>query len=56
VKARGLYRILRRPILPGMNRRKLLSILGIPALLGTTGAAWAAISRSRNPYYQGPVT
>jgi len=39
-----------------MNRRKLLTLLGIPALLGTGSAAWASISRSRNPYYQGPVT
>lgn len=46
----------RRPTFSGMNRRKLLSLLGIPALLASTGAAWAAISRSRNPYYQGPVT
>ncbi|MGO4285629.1 MBL fold metallo-hydrolase [Bosea sp. TAB14] len=39
-----------------MNRRKLLSFLGLGALLASTGAAWAAISRSRNPYYQGPVS
>ena len=39
-----------------MNRRKLLTLLGIPAVLGTGSAAWASISRSRNPYYQGPVT
>ncbi len=39
-----------------MNRRKLLTLLGLPALLGTGSAAWASISRSRNPYYQGPVT
>jgi L-ascorbate metabolism protein UlaG (beta-lactamase superfamily) len=39
-----------------MNRRKLLSFLGITALLGSTGFAWAAITRSRNPYYQGPIT
>jgi L-ascorbate metabolism protein UlaG (beta-lactamase superfamily) len=39
-----------------MNRRKLLTYLGLPALLGTSSAAWASISRSRNPYYQGPVT
>jgi hypothetical protein len=39
-----------------MNRRKLLSFVGLGALLASTGAAWAAISRSRNPYYQGPVS
>jgi L-ascorbate metabolism protein UlaG (beta-lactamase superfamily) len=39
-----------------MNRRKLLSLLGITALLSSTGAAWAAFARSRNPYYQGPVS
>jgi L-ascorbate metabolism protein UlaG (beta-lactamase superfamily) len=39
-----------------MNRRKLLSFLGLTALLGSTGAAWATLTRSRNPYYQGPVT
>ncbi|MGO4666379.1 MBL fold metallo-hydrolase [Bosea sp. 2YAB26] len=39
-----------------MNRRKLLSLLGVSALLSSTGMAWAAFSRSRNPYYQGPVS
>ncbi len=39
-----------------MNRRKLLSFVGLTALLASTGAAWAAISRSRNPYYQGPLS
>ncbi len=39
-----------------MTRRKLLSFVGLGALLASTGAAWAAISRSRNPYYQGPVS
>lgn len=39
-----------------MDRRKLLSFIGLGALLASTGAAWAAISRSRNPYYQGPVS
>jgi L-ascorbate metabolism protein UlaG (beta-lactamase superfamily) len=39
-----------------MNRRKLLSFVGLSALLASTGAAWGAISRSRNPYYQGPVS
>jgi len=39
-----------------MNRRKLLTFLGVPALLASTGLAWASFARSRNPYYQGPVT
>ena len=39
-----------------MNRRKLLSFVGLTALLGSTGVAWATLSRARNPYYQGPVT
>jgi L-ascorbate metabolism protein UlaG (beta-lactamase superfamily) len=39
-----------------MNRRKLLTLLGIPSLLATTGIAWASFARSRNPYYQGPVS
>lgn len=39
-----------------MNRRKFLSLLGIPALLGSGGFAWASFQRSRNPYYQGPVS
>ncbi len=39
-----------------MTRRKLLSFVGLGALLASTGAAWGAISRSRNPYYQGPVS
>lgn len=39
-----------------MNRRRLLSLLGLGALVGSAGAAWASFGRSRNPYYQGPVT
>jgi len=39
-----------------MTRRKLLRLLGIPALLGSSGFAWASYARSRNPYYQGPVS
>lgn len=39
-----------------MNRRKLLTFLGLPALLASTGIAWASYARSRNPYYQGPVS
>lgn len=39
-----------------MNRRKLLTLLGVPALLASTGLAWASFARSRNPYYQGPVS
>lgn len=39
-----------------MNRRRLLSLIGLPALLASTGLAWASYTRSRNPYYQGPVT
>jgi L-ascorbate metabolism protein UlaG (beta-lactamase superfamily) len=39
-----------------MNRRKLLTFLGIPALLASSGLAWASIARSRNRYYQGPVS
>jgi L-ascorbate metabolism protein UlaG (beta-lactamase superfamily) len=39
-----------------MNRRKLLSLLGLTALASSGGVAWATLSRSRNPYYQGPVT
>ncbi|QEL25885.1 MBL fold metallo-hydrolase [Bosea sp. F3-2] len=39
-----------------MTRRKLLSFVGLGALLASTGAAWATISRSRNPYYQGPIS
>jgi L-ascorbate metabolism protein UlaG (beta-lactamase superfamily) len=37
-----------------MTRRKLLALLGLPALFAS-GAAWASLARSRNPYYQGPV-
>jgi len=39
-----------------MTRRKLLSILGLTALASSGGVAWATLSRSRNPYYQGPVS
>lgn len=39
-----------------MTRRKLLRLLGIPALLSSSGLAWASYARTRNPYYQGPVS
>lgn len=39
-----------------MNRRKLLSLAAPVALFASAGAAWAAVSRSRNPYYRGPVS
>lgn len=39
-----------------MRRRTLLSLLGLTALAGSGGVAWATLSRSRNPYYQGPVS
>ena len=39
-----------------MNRRRLLQILGAPALLAAGGLGYAAAARSRNPYYQGPVS
>lgn len=39
-----------------MNRRKFLRFLGIPALFASGGVAWASYQRSRNPYYQGPVS
>src|SRR5918997_5415123 len=39
-----------------MNRRKLLKILGIPALTILGGAAYAQAKASRNPYSEGPVT
>jgi hypothetical protein len=34
-----------------MNRRRLLKILGIPALTLLGGAAYAQARTSRNPYY-----
>ncbi len=37
-----------------MNRRKLLALLGFPALLSLGGGAYAARARGRNPYYSGP--
>jgi L-ascorbate metabolism protein UlaG (beta-lactamase superfamily) len=39
-----------------MNRRKLLTLLGIPALATLFGGAYAARATGRNPYYTGPVT
>jgi L-ascorbate metabolism protein UlaG (beta-lactamase superfamily) len=39
-----------------MNRRRLLNILGIPALTVLGGAAYAQAKTSRNPYYEGPLT
>jgi L-ascorbate metabolism protein UlaG (beta-lactamase superfamily) len=38
-----------------MDRRRLLQILGVPAL-ALLGGAYAHAKTSRNPYYQGPVT
>ncbi|MFY8038322.1 MAG: MBL fold metallo-hydrolase [Bosea sp. (in: a-proteobacteria)] len=38
-----------------MNRRKLLTLLGLPALATLLGGAYAARARGQNPYYQGPV-
>jgi L-ascorbate metabolism protein UlaG (beta-lactamase superfamily) len=43
-------------MLADMNRRRLLKVLGIPALTILGGAAWAQAKASRNPYYDGPVT
>ncbi len=39
-----------------MNRRKLLTILGVPALATLLGGAYAARARGQNPYYNGPVS
>jgi L-ascorbate metabolism protein UlaG (beta-lactamase superfamily) len=39
-----------------MNRRRLLTMLGIPGLAALGGAAYAATARGENPYYRGPVS
>lgn len=39
-----------------MIRRKLLRLLGIPALPSSSGLAQVSYARSRNPYYKGPVS
>jgi len=39
-----------------MNRRKLLRLLGIPAVATLLGGAYAARARGQNPYYNGPVS
>ena len=39
-----------------MNRRRLLKLVGAPALLALGGAAYAKVRASQNPYYEGPVT
>lgn len=39
-----------------MNRRKLLTLLGIPAIASLFGGAYVARARGQNPYYTGPVT
>ncbi len=39
-----------------MNRRKLLTFLGLPAIASLFGGAYAARARGQNPYYSGPVT
>ena len=38
-----------------MTRRKLLTLLGLPALATLLGGAYAARARGQNPYYAGPV-
>lgn len=38
-----------------MTRRKLLTLLGLPALATLLGEAYAARARGQNPYYAGPV-
>jgi L-ascorbate metabolism protein UlaG (beta-lactamase superfamily) len=39
-----------------MQRRTLLKLLGLPALLAAGGGAYAMSRPDRNPYYAGPVT
>jgi len=39
-----------------MNRRRLLKILGIPAVTVLGGVAYAQARANHNPYYDGPVT
>ena len=39
-----------------MNRRRLLKLLGLPALALLGGAAYVQARARRNPYYSGPVT
>jgi L-ascorbate metabolism protein UlaG (beta-lactamase superfamily) len=39
-----------------MNRRRFLKLLGLPALLASSGGAYAAWARSSNSYYSGPVS
>jgi L-ascorbate metabolism protein UlaG (beta-lactamase superfamily) len=39
-----------------MNRRKLLKALSLPAVAATGALGWITAARSKNPYYQGPVT
>src|SRR3954464_12426297 len=39
-----------------MNRRRLLTMLGIPGLAALGGAAYAATARGENPYYRGAVS
>ena len=38
-----------------VNRRRLLSLLGVPVLASIGGGAYAAVRRNRNPYFDGPV-
>ncbi len=39
-----------------MNRRRLLKLIGLPALAIAGGAAYVQAKTGRNPYYSGPVT
>jgi len=39
-----------------VNRRRLLTLVGLPGLAALVGAGYVAAARGRNRYYQGPVT
>lgn len=39
-----------------MNRRRLLTLVGLPGLAALAGAGYVTAARARNRYYQGPVT
>jgi L-ascorbate metabolism protein UlaG (beta-lactamase superfamily) len=39
-----------------MNRRHIVTALGLPAAIAAAGAGWFAWAKERNPYYQGPVS
>ncbi len=56
VRTAPLAAQLTAPHLRAMNRRTLLKALGLPVIAATGALGWITAARSKNRYYEGPVT